>query len=146
MRGDWASAAAQWKERHCPYYQALALADAPDEEHLREALDIFDSLGAKPAVGFVRRRMRELGFRGTHHRPRRSTRANPAGLTAREMEILELVGLGLSNSVIAERLFLSAKTVEHHVSSILAKLDVKDRHEAVRRASELAAPEAVTTR
>jgi DNA-binding NarL/FixJ family response regulator len=62
--------------------------------------------------------------------PRRSTRSNAAGLTGREVEVLELVAQGLRNADIAERLFLSEKTVGHHVSAILRKLDVSTRGEA----------------
>jgi len=64
--------------------------------------------------------------------PRKTTRANPAGLTAREMEILELLDEGLRNADIAERLHVSAKTVDHHVSSVLSKLGVRTRGEAAR--------------
>ena len=68
--------------------------------------------------------------------PRQSTRANPAGLTAREMEILQLLAEGLRNADIAERLHVSAKTVHHHVSSGLAKLGVRTRGEAARAAPQ----------
>jgi DNA-binding NarL/FixJ family response regulator len=70
--------------------------------------------------------------------PRRATtRANPAGLTTREVEVLRLLDDGLTNAELAERLFLSVKTVDHHVSAILAKLDVTKRRDAVRRAREV---------
>jgi DNA-binding NarL/FixJ family response regulator len=64
--------------------------------------------------------------------PRQSTRANRGGLTAREVEIVGLLDEGLRNADIAERLHLSAKTVDHHVSSVLSKLGVKTRGEAAR--------------
>jgi DNA-binding NarL/FixJ family response regulator len=69
--------------------------------------------------------------------PRASTRANPAGLTQREMEVLVLLADGLRNAEIADRLFLTPKTVRHHVSAILGKLDVETRTEAARAASQL---------
>jgi DNA-binding NarL/FixJ family response regulator len=61
---------------------------------------------------------------------------NPAGLTARQVEVLRLMDHGLTNAELAARLYLSAKTVDHHVSAILAKLQVGNRRDAVRRARE----------
>jgi DNA-binding NarL/FixJ family response regulator len=80
-------------------------------------------------VEVVNRKLREHGVRG----PRPSTRAHAAGLTTREAEILALLAEGLPNAAIAERLSLSPKTVDHHVSSILGKLGVRSRTEAARR-------------
>ena len=59
--------------------------------------------------------------------PRPATRENPAGLTARELEVLALLAEGLRNADIARELVVSEKTVEHHVSAILRKLDVRTR-------------------
>jgi DNA-binding NarL/FixJ family response regulator len=78
-----------------------------------------------------------MGVRGIPRGPRPSTRANPAGLTRREVEVLRLLAAGLHNAEIAERLYLSPKTVEHHVSSLLAKLGVRSRTEAAREAERL---------
>ncbi len=69
--------------------------------------------------------------------PRPSTRANPAGLTARQREVLVLLGAGATNGEIARQLFLTPKTVEHHVGAVLAKLGVAGRAEAAERAREL---------
>jgi DNA-binding NarL/FixJ family response regulator len=69
--------------------------------------------------------------------PRPGTRSNAAHLTARQLEILELLVAGLRNGEIAERLFLSARTVEHHVSAILSKLGARTRTEASRQAARL---------
>ena len=69
-------------------------------------------------------------------RPRRATAANPGGLTARELEVLALLEAGLRNAEIAARLHIAEKTVDHHVSAILAKLGVRSRHEAARFAAE----------
>ena len=69
-------------------------------------------------------------------RPRRATAANPAGLTARELEVLALLGSDLGNADIAARLHISDKTVDHHVSAILAKLGVRSRGQAARVAAE----------
>jgi DNA-binding CsgD family transcriptional regulator len=130
LAGDWRSAAAQWTELGAPYEAALALADSDDEDALRQALDELQQLGAAPAAAIVARRLRSQGARGLPRGPRARTRANPANLTPREMEILALVAEGRRNGDIAERLFLSQKTVSHHVSAILRKLDVKTRGEA----------------
>ena len=80
--------------------------------------------------------MRELGLR-VPHGPRETTRANPAGLTARQLEVLELLAEGLTNAEIAERLVVSPRTAEHHVAAVLTKLGAATRRDAARRASEL---------
>jgi DNA-binding NarL/FixJ family response regulator len=68
--------------------------------------------------------------------PRAATRENPAGLTARELEVLALLGEGLTNGEIAGRLVISEKTVGHHVSAILGKLGVRSRYEAAKLAAQ----------
>jgi DNA-binding CsgD family transcriptional regulator/tetratricopeptide (TPR) repeat protein len=137
IAGDWERAAALWTEIGCPYEAALAFADARDEANLRRSLEALQRLGAAPAAAIVARRLRQRGVRGLQRGPRASTRRNPARLTAREMEVLRLVATGLRNADIAERLFLSAKTVDHHVSSILGKLGVRTRSEAGSAAARL---------
>jgi DNA-binding NarL/FixJ family response regulator len=69
--------------------------------------------------------------------PRATTRENPAELTARELEVLGLVAEGLRNADIAERLFLSERTVAHHVSAILRKLGVRSRAQAGAEAARM---------
>jgi DNA-binding NarL/FixJ family response regulator len=97
---------------------------------MRQALDQFRALEATPAAAIVARRLRELGERAVPRGPRPETRANPAGLTARELDVLPLLAQGLRNAQIAERLVVSQKTVDHHVSAILRKLNVRTRGEA----------------
>jgi DNA-binding CsgD family transcriptional regulator/tetratricopeptide (TPR) repeat protein len=138
LAGEWAQAAKRWREVGCPYEAALALADADEEGPLREALEELRRLGTRPAAAIVSRRLRELGVRGVARGPRPSTRGNSAQLTARELEVLRLLSDGLRNATIAERLFLSPRTVEHHVSNVLRKLGVQSRGEAVAEAGRLA--------
>ncbi len=137
MAGNWEQAARSWAMIGCPYESALALASAGDEPRLRRALTELQRLGARPAAGIVTRRLHDSGVRGVPRGPRRETRHNPARLTAREIEVLALVAEGLRNSDVAERLFVSQKTVDHHVSAILKKLSVRTRGEASAEAARL---------
>jgi DNA-binding CsgD family transcriptional regulator len=130
MSGDWRAAAALWEHLGCPYEQALALLDG-DETAQREALILFERLGASPAAEITRQRLREAGVRGFPRGPQRAARENPYGLTPRQLEILLLLAEGLRNSEIAERLSTTSKTVEHHVTAVLAKLQARSRSEAV---------------
>ena len=127
--GSWESAAAGWRMHGRPYEEALALCGG-DEAAQRQALEIFDRLGAGPAAVRVRRQLRAGGSRAVPRGPIAGTRANAAGLTRRQVEVLGLVGEGLSNVEIARRLCISAKTAEHHVSAVMARLDVPTRQKA----------------
>ncbi|HJP94002.1 MAG TPA: AAA family ATPase [Pyrinomonadaceae bacterium] len=130
MSGQWRAAAEAWRKIGCPYEEAVALTDG-DEPAQLDALEIFENLGAGPAAEKLRHALRKTGARGIPRGPRPSTKANPGGLTNREMEVLSLICDGRTNAEIADRLFISAKTVDHHVSAILAKLDAHTRAEAV---------------
>jgi len=129
-----AQAARVWEELGCPYEAAMALAASPDQ--LPEALRRLERLGARPAADWAARQLRNLGIRTA----RRSTLAHPDGLTARESDVLNLLRERLSNAQIAARLHISPKTVDHHVSAILAKLGVRTRQDAARH-GEIAEPE-----
>jgi DNA-binding CsgD family transcriptional regulator/tetratricopeptide (TPR) repeat protein len=137
MSGDWRGAAEAWERVGCPYEQACALADGDSDEALLAALDIFDRLGAVPAAALVRRKMRAAGTARIPRGPRPSTRENPGGLTARQVDVALLVAERMGNTAIAERLFLSAKTVEHHVSAILSKLGLASRDEVAEAVTRL---------
>jgi DNA-binding CsgD family transcriptional regulator/tetratricopeptide (TPR) repeat protein len=137
VAGDWRAAAAYWQNVGCPYAAALAVADSGEEPQLRHALADLQGLGAHPAAAIVAGRLRERGVRGLPRGPRRATRENPAGLTPRQLEVLELVAEGMRDSEIAARLVLSERTVGHHVGAILRKLGVRNRSQATAEAVRL---------
>jgi DNA-binding CsgD family transcriptional regulator len=140
IAGDHERAASIWRELGCPYEEANALAASDDPDLVRRAVAIFEELGARPALEQAIHRLRALGvpdLPALRRGPQATTRANPAGLTRREAEVLALVAAGLRNAEIADRLYLTPKTVSHHLSAIYAKLGVETRVEAAQAASLL---------
>lgn len=114
---------------------AKALSGSPEMalSEAQGAFSTFERLGAVADADEAARLIRSLG--GT---PR--TGPKDAGvLTKREQEVLRLLGAGLSNPEIAERLFLSRKTVSHHVSNLLSKLGLRNRSEAALQAERILA-------
>jgi DNA-binding CsgD family transcriptional regulator/tetratricopeptide (TPR) repeat protein len=137
LRDEHEASAREWERLLCPFEAALARYDAGTEESLRQALAGFEELGAAPAVRICRRELRRLGVRSVPSGARAVTREHPAGLTPRESEVLDLLVEGLRNDEIAARLVISVKTVDHHVSSVLAKLGVGSRSAAATEARRL---------
>jgi DNA-binding NarL/FixJ family response regulator len=136
MARDWQRAADAFAAVGWRHDQALLLSLSDTEAALTEALDVARSLSAEPLEERVCRRLRGLGLpvpRG----PLAATRANPAQLTTRQLEVLREVRDGASNALIAERLHISPRTVEHHVAAIFTKLGVSSRAEAVARCVDL---------
>jgi DNA-binding CsgD family transcriptional regulator len=128
LAGDWQEAAALWERLGCPFDQALALARSGNADALAKAAGIFEGIKAHAAAARCRADLRALG-RTAPRAPGRTARDHPMGLTRRESEVAELLAQGLSDSAIAEKLVISRRTAEHHVSSILAKAGVGSRHE-----------------
>jgi DNA-binding CsgD family transcriptional regulator/tetratricopeptide (TPR) repeat protein len=136
LRRDWAGAAAAFGDVGWTYDRALVLSLLDDEDALAEALEIARGLGAEPLMRRAAGRMRQLGLR-VPQGPRGTTRANPAGLTPRQLEVLALLVEGCTNAEIAERLVVSPRTAEHHVAAVLRKLGAATRRDAARRAADL---------
>jgi DNA-binding CsgD family transcriptional regulator/tetratricopeptide (TPR) repeat protein len=136
IAGDPVAAAEHWHARGCPFEAARARAESADGDDVVAALAELDDLGAVPLARLVRERLRELGV-AVPRGPRATTRANPAGLTPRELEVLRLIAGGLRNAEVAESLVVSRKTVDHHVSAVLRKLSARTRGEAAVAAARL---------
>jgi DNA-binding CsgD family transcriptional regulator len=137
LAGSHEAAAACWGRLGSPYEQALALVESRDAKLCRDGLDILDRLGADAVAAKARRQLRAAGMNVVPAPRRATTLTNPAGLTTREVEVVRLLDEGLTNGELATRLFLSRKTVDHHVSAILAKLAVTNRRDAAREARRL---------
>lgn len=132
--GDVAAAAAEWEALGFPVEAAITRAMLPHTD----LGAVFADLAALGAEGVIRGLQRELQRRGVKKIPRgerQATKQNPAGLTPRQAEVLDLMTSGMSNAAIAQELFISEKTASHHVSAILTKLNVASRLEAVATAT-----------
>ena len=136
LAGRWRDAAQAWERLGSPYERALALAEGDASDAWQAALEILEGLGAPAAAAAVRRDLQKRGARGIPRGPRAATRRNPAGLTPAQARVLALLARGLSNADIARELSLSSRTVDHHVSAILGKLEVTTRAAAIAAAHE----------
>ena len=137
LAGRSADAAAVWDRIDQPYEAALARAWSDDPAAAVEGLAALDLLDVPAAAARVRARLRARGVAAVPRGPIRRTKANPAGLTDRQVEVLRLLAEGRTNAEIAERLVVSVRTVDHHVSAVLGRLGVTSRKEAAARAAQL---------
>jgi DNA-binding CsgD family transcriptional regulator len=96
-------------------------------EAFRSAGEAAEGLGARTEQALAERALRALGVRTWRRGPAGETDEGLAALTDREREIATLVAAGNTNPDIARSLFLSRKTVERHVSNVMAKLGVRNR-------------------
>jgi DNA-binding CsgD family transcriptional regulator/tetratricopeptide (TPR) repeat protein len=137
LGGDYLGAAAALDRLGCRYDAALAMFDSQTEDGLRDALQRFEALGASAAAVMTRRAMRAQGMKAIPVGPRSTTREHPLGLTRREREVLDLVCAGRTNTEISAELFISPRTVGHHVSAVLSKLGASTRTAAATEAARL---------
>ena len=126
-------AASFWQRAGCPYEQALVLFEGKEDDK-RKAIKILQDLDAIAVYEKMKQAMRNLGIKNIPRGIRKSTRSNAAFLTYREMDVLRLLKEDMQNKEIAAQLYISAKTVDHHISSILFKLDASSRSKAVSEA------------
>jgi DNA-binding NarL/FixJ family response regulator len=119
---------------------ALVLGGDARARWLRQALDLYEAMGATLDADRTRRALRDAG--GAVPRRKRAAKPVPAelaraGVTAREAEVLQRIGQGAPNADIAEQLYVSVRTVESHVSSLLQKLGARNRAELALRSTTI---------
>ncbi|MEN8238465.1 MAG: helix-turn-helix transcriptional regulator, partial [Actinomycetota bacterium] len=133
--GDWSASAEGFSDRDMPFEQAVALSTGDTDARL-EALAIFDEIGAGALARRLRKELRSEGVASVPTGRRRSTSQNPGGLTDRQSEVLSLMAQQLTSPEIADALFISTRTAEHHVAAVISKADARSRGEAVAFARE----------
>ena len=140
LHGDFLAAAAEWSRLGLPYEAGLVLMQVRGEEAgpaLARAVSDLEAIGARPAAGLARNLARRLGVGGDLPKVRRGpyavARRHPLGLTPHEQRVLSLIAEGMGNRDIAQRLVRSPRTIEHHVSAVLGKLNAASRMDVVLR-------------
>lgn len=137
MAGRYAEVAAWWRRVGGPFAEAMAMSDSPVSEDQVQGIVLLDRLGAAGTADRLRVELRRAGMLNIPKRPNGATRANPGGLTNRQLEVARLLARGLTNSEIATEVFISSKTAEHHVSAVLAKLGLPNRRAVQLQAVQL---------
>tara|TARA_R110002096_G_scaffold161007_2_gene327347 strand:+ start:25201 stop:27846 length:2646 start_codon:yes stop_codon:yes gene_type:complete len=140
LAGNYEQAAESWEALGAPYSAALCLMQGEKQlvaPVIARGIKLLDRIGARSAATKARAMARSHGLAKQMPRSRRghygAAKNHPLGLTKREQDILKLVASGATNRDIAEVLARSQRTVEHHVSSVLSKLNVANRMEAMLR-------------
>lgn len=140
IEGDHEGGANAWESLGAPYPAALCLLSSGEEASgttIARAIKLLEPIEARAAATKARKVARALGVAKQMPRSRRghysAAKNHPLGLTKREQDILGLVANGASNRDISEALARSQRTVEHHVSAVLSKLNVANRMEAMLR-------------
>lgn len=151
-------AAQAWRDLGAPFEAAMAAVHATEDSSSRSlserrrdeasplstgaataaaGLASLDGLDVGATAARARRMLTERGIRSLPARPRAGTLANPSGLTNRQLDVARLVARGLTNAELAQQLYISPKTADHHVSAVLAKLGLAGRRDIVRAAADL---------
>jgi DNA-binding CsgD family transcriptional regulator/tetratricopeptide (TPR) repeat protein len=137
LTGRHEESAAWWHRAGAVFDEAMARVDSAEPEEQSRGVQLLDLLGATATADRVRLDMRRAGVLQLPHRPRTATLANPAGLTNRQLDVAKLVARGLTNAEIADRLYISPKTADHHVSAVLTKLGVPSRRAVIAQADDM---------
>jgi len=137
LSGRHDEAATWWHHAGALFEECMAWGDSADLGQRARAVERLDLIEAHAVADRHRLELRRHGVAQVPQRPRESTRANPAGLTNRQLDVAKLVARGYTNAEIAGRLYISPKTADHHVSAVLSKLGMPHRRAVVVQASEL---------
>ena len=136
LSGRWTQAAEEWTRKELPL-RRRSRSQTGEVEALRHAHAELQRLGGRSLATVVARELRGLGVRDLPRGPRATTKGERGGAHAARARVLALIAEGLRNSDVAERLVVSRRTVDHHVSAILRKLQAGSRGEAVAIAQRL---------
>ena len=137
LEGRHEDAARWWHDAGDPFQEALCWGDSADPEHQVHGVTLLETLGATGTADRRRMQLRTDGVDNVPSRPRASTRANPFGLTNRQLEVARLLARGMTNAEIATRLYISPKTADHHVSAVLMRMGLPNRRAVIVQAEEL---------